>query len=124
MGSPKLKALLDTNILVEYGYGVEKAVEELERYEKAAVSRIVWLEFLIGAKTAEVIARRRTVLENFELIEIDEAVCEETILVRQRTRLKLPDAVVLATARVHGLLLVTRNYRDFSSGDPNIRIPY
>jgi predicted nucleic acid-binding protein len=124
MGSPRVKALFDTNILVECIYGVEAAVEEMKRYDKVVVSRIVWIEFLAGARTAEVEARRRSLLDDFELLEVDEAVSQETILIRQRTRLKLPDAIILATARVHGLLFVTRNHRDFPRREPDVRIPY
>jgi predicted nucleic acid-binding protein len=79
---------------------------------------------ILVARVADVEARRRSLLENFQLMEVNEAVSQETILIRQRTRLKLPDAIILATARVHGLLLVTRNSRDFSSKDPDVRIPY
>jgi predicted nucleic acid-binding protein len=38
--------------------------------------------------------------------------------------MKLPDAVILATARTHGLPLLTRNTRDFPAGDPTILVPY
>ena len=124
MGSPRVKALFDTSILVECVYGVEAAIQELARYEKISISRIVWIEFLTGARTADVEARRRFILDDFELLEVDEAVSQETILIRQRTRLKLPDAIILATARVHGLLFVTRNHRDFPRREPDIRIPY
>ncbi len=124
MGSPRVKALFDTNILVECIYGVEAAVEEMKRYDKVVVSRIVWIEFLTGAKTADIEVRRKSLLDDCDLLEIDEAVSQETILIRQRTRLKLPDAIILATARVHGLLLVTRNHRDFPRREPDIRIPY
>jgi predicted nucleic acid-binding protein len=124
MGSPRVKALFDTNILVDCIHRVEAAIQELARYEKLSVSRIVWIEFLTGAKTADVEARRRSLLDDFELLEVDEAVSQETILIRQRSRLKLPDAIILATARVHGLLLVTRNHRDFPRREPDVRIPY
>jgi predicted nucleic acid-binding protein len=77
-----------------------------------------------GARVAEVEARRRFITEEFELLEIDKLVSEEAVLIRQRTRLKVPDAIIRATARVHGLLLVTRNFRDFPRNDPGIRIPY
>jgi hypothetical protein len=119
-----MNATIDTNILVDCIHGVKAAVQELARYEKISVSRIVWIEFLTGAKTPEVEVRRRFMLDDFELLEIDEAVSQETILIRQRTRLKLPDAIILATARVHGLLLVTRNHRDFPRHEPDVRIPY
>jgi len=124
MGPPRVKALFDTNILVDQLRGVQAASDELDRYDGKAVSRIVWIEFLTGAKTADVEARRRSLLDEFELLEVDEAVSQEAILLRQRNRLKLPDAIILATARVHGLLLVTRNHRDFPRREPDIRIPY
>jgi len=119
-----VKALFDTSILVEYVFGVEAAIQELARYEKISISRIVWIEFLAGARTADVEARRRFIIDDFELLEVDEAVSQETVLIRQRSRMKLPDAIILATARVHGLLLVTRNHRDFPRREPAIRIPY
>jgi predicted nucleic acid-binding protein len=124
MGSPRVKALFDTNILVDQIHGIQAASDELDRYEIKAVSRVVWIEFLTGAKTADVEGRRRSLLDEFDLLEVDEAVSRETILIRQRTRLKLPDAIILATARVHGLLFVTRNHRDFPRREPDIRIPY
>ena len=124
MGSSRVKALFDTNILVDQLHGIQAASDELDRYNRLAVSRVVWIEFLIGAKTADAEARRRFLLDDFELLEVDEAVGRETILLRRRTRLKLPDAIILATARVHGLLFVTRNHRDFPRRDPDIRIPY
>jgi predicted nucleic acid-binding protein len=99
-----MNAIIDTNILVDYIHGIEEAIQELMRYEKLSVSRIIWIEFLAGAKTADVEARRRFILDDFELLEIDEEISQEAVLIRQRTRLKLADAIILATARVHGLL--------------------
>jgi predicted nucleic acid-binding protein len=119
-----VRALFDTNILVDCLNGVDSAVEELGRYQHVAVSRIAWIEFLVGAKAADMESRRRSLLNDFQLLEIDEAVSEESVLLRRRLRLKLADAIILATARVHGMLLVTRNDRDFSRDDPDIRIPY
>jgi predicted nucleic acid-binding protein len=63
-------------------------------------------------------------LRAFEVLELDATVSAEAILIRKNSRLKLPDAIILATARVHGLLLVTRNHRDFPRREPNVRIPY
>ena len=119
-----MKALFDTNILIDQLRGIEAASKELDRYDEVAVSCIVWIEFLVGAKTPDLETQIRRLLNRFDLLEIDAAVAAETILIRQRIRLKLPDAIILATARVHGLLLVTRNYRDFPRREPDIRIPY
>ena len=124
MGSSRVKALFDTNILVDQLHGIEAASDELDRYDDVAVSRIVWIEFLVGAKTPALEIKRKELLSKFKLLEVDAAVSSETILIRRRTRLKLPDAIILATARVHGLLFVTRNHRDFPRHEPDIRIPY
>ena len=43
---------------------------------------------------------------------------------RRERRLKLPDALIWATARRHGSLLVTRNTKDFPKDDPGVRVPY
>ena len=39
-------------------------------------------------------------------------------------RLRLPDAIIWATARVAGAVLVTRNTKDVPAGDPAVRVPY
>ncbi|EMM77923.1 toxin-antitoxin system, toxin component, PIN domain protein [Leptospira santarosai str. 2000030832] len=40
---------------------------------------------------------------------------QETIRLRQAYKIKTPDAIIAATALVHGLTLVSRNVPDFSS---------
>jgi hypothetical protein len=44
--------------------------------------------------------------------------------IRKKFRIRLPDAIVWATARTNGCLLVTRNARDFPAKEPGVRIPY
>lgn len=46
-----------------------------------------------------------------DVLAIDDAVAAKTIELRRATRLKLPDAIILATALVHGLKLVTLDQR-------------
>jgi predicted nucleic acid-binding protein len=57
-------------------------------------------------------------------VELNEAIAEEAVQVRNSKRLKLPDAIILATARVHGCQLVTRNSKDFDSSWPEVHAPY
>jgi predicted nucleic acid-binding protein len=66
----------------------------------------------------------RSVLLTFELLPLTPAVAERAFVLRRDRRLKFPDAVILATAQTADLLLVTRNTKDFSQIDPQIRIPY
>jgi hypothetical protein len=51
-------------------------------------------------------------------------VADEAARIRKEHKVGLPDAIVWATARVEGSLLVTRNSKDFPQKDPGIRIPY
>jgi predicted nucleic acid-binding protein len=56
---------------------------------------------------------------------IEEVIVQRVIALRQTRRMKLPDAIIAATALVHDCALVTRNIFDFS-GLPNLAIlnPY
>ncbi|EGV17552.1 PIN domain-containing protein [Thiocapsa marina] len=51
----------------------------------------------------------RSFLRRFECMGIDTAIAERAVALRQAKRLKLPDAIILATAMEHSALLVTRN---------------
>ena len=44
-----MKALFDTNILIDYLKGIEAAQEELARYRHRLVSIVTWMEVLAGA---------------------------------------------------------------------------
>jgi toxin FitB len=46
---------------------------------------------------------------------LDGPVIQQTILLRQQHRIKLPDATIAATALSHNLPLLTRNTSDFSA---------
>lgn len=116
-------ALFDTNIIVDYLNGIPEARDELDRYADKAISIITHMEVMIGAD-AGVEEATRAFLAGFELVPLDGTVAERAIALRRHHRMKLPDAVVWASAQVNDLLLVTRNTRDFPSDDPGVREPY
>lgn len=55
----------------------------------------------------------RQFIGSCEVLPLDEPAIQQTIRPRQQHRIKLPDAIIAATALVHGLTLVTRNTADF-----------
>lgn len=118
-----MKALFDTNILIDFLNAVPQARDELDRYRQRAISIITWMEVLIGADTA-VEAATRSFLDSFEIIPLGDAVAERAVALRKTYRMKLPDAVVCASADVHSMLLVTRDRKGFPTNLPGIRIPY
>ena len=119
-----MKAVFDTNILIDLLNGREEANNEVGRYASLAISRISWIEVLTGARNTEDQNRVESLLGFFEMIELDEPVAREAISLLQQHRLRLPDAIIWATARLRDGLLVTRDSRDFPIGDPGIRVPY
>ena len=114
----------DSDVLIDYFDGIATAAAELSLYERITISRITWMEVLVGAPTDILRRVREDFLRQFPVIELDEAVAREAITLRQEHRLKLPDAIIWASARLNNGLLVTRNTRDFDAREPGIRIPY
>jgi predicted nucleic acid-binding protein len=118
-----VKALLDTNILVDFLRGIPAARDELARYEDKAISIVTWMEVMVGAPTPAQ-AGTRQFLGGFDLVELDAAVADRAVALRRRHRLKLPDAIVWASAQVGAMLLVTRDTKGFPADDPGVRMPY
>ena len=49
------------------------------------------------------------------IIEIDKNIIESCINLRKQHRIKLPDAIIAATALVHNMTLISRNTSDFKN---------
>jgi predicted nucleic acid-binding protein len=119
-----MKAVFDTNILVDYLGGSEAARSELTRYRVRLLSIVTVIELMVGARDAREEAAIRGLLSSFEILELSAEIAQEAIVIRMELRLKIPDAIVYATARTQGCLLVSRNTRELKSDWPDIRIPY
>lgn len=52
-------------------------------------------------------------VERATLFPLDEAVVKQTIVLRRNHKVKLPDAIIAATAIVYELTLLSRNDKDF-----------
>ena len=118
-----VKALFDTNVLVDYLNAVPQARTELQRYKEKAISIITWMEVMVGA-TGDVEVATRSFLSSFDVIALDGEIAERAVSLRRNPHIKLPDAIIWATAQTHAMLLVTRNTKDFSAEDPGVRMPY
>ena len=116
-------AVFDTNIVIDSLNGVLEADTEFARYERVIISRITWMEVLIGAEGND--AGLRDFLEShFEIISLDLAIAETAVQLRHEYHVRLPDAIIWATARVYEAVLVTRNTKDFDPDWAGIRLPY
>jgi predicted nucleic acid-binding protein len=82
------------------------------------------LEVLVGIREKDEETEIRAFLGGFVVHEMDELTAEIALGLRRERRLRLPDAIILATAHAHSSLLVTRNTRDFKTAWPEIHVPY
>jgi predicted nucleic acid-binding protein len=96
----------------------------LQRTSAPAISVVTWIEVMTGASSAAEETILRAFLANFQVLEITRDVAERAVLNRRQKRLKMPDAIILATAEAAGRVLVTRNVRDFPAGMGGVRVPY
>ena len=118
-----VSALFDTNILIDYLNGIEQAKTELDRYSDKAISLITWMEVMVGA-TAKTEGIMKGFLSGFVNLPIDVQIAELAVVLRKKHKIKLPDAIVWATAQVNRSIFVTRNTKDFTHDEPGIRVPY
>jgi predicted nucleic acid-binding protein len=117
-------ALFDSNIVIDFLNGIPQAGTELAQYKQAFISPITWVEAQVNAPPGLEDATRQAIDANFKRIELDEATLLESLSLRRKHRLKLPDAMIWASARVNGWQLVTRNTRDYPPEWVGIRVPY
>lgn len=113
----------DSNILIDWLNDVPQASVELARYKRNRISRVVWTEILAGEslESRDVV---RELIAPFEVVEIDARIASAAAGIRHRSKMKLMDAYILATAQVNGAILITRNTKDFPAALPGIRVPY
>ncbi|MDF0488784.1 type II toxin-antitoxin system VapC family toxin [Sphingomonas sp. H39-1-10] len=114
----------DSNILIDALNGHEVAREEIRRADVPCISRVTWIEVLskVQGDSMPIVIR---FLNGFTIDELDVDIAGRAAqLRRERTRLKLADSVILASAQAAGRVLVTRNTKDFPATMPGIRVPY
>jgi predicted nucleic acid-binding protein len=117
-------AVFDSNIVIDFLNGVEQARIEIAMYKKAYISPITWVEAQVKAPLGLEEGTRQAIDSNFERLELDERTLLVGLELRRNMRLKLPDALILASARVNGWLLVSRNTKDFPTSMLGVRVPY
>lgn len=87
------------------------------------ITKIEILGFSIQANDEQKIIE--TFISNSSVLALTEEIANQTILLRKSQRIKLPDAIIAATALVHNLTLISRNETDFKKvGNLKVLDPY
>lgn len=119
------KILLDTNVVIDFLNGhpglkdLSERLGEVE-YFASVITRMELLSF--GRLTAEAEKMLNNFLTNLMVITLDDKVEHAAIALRRATRLKLPDAIVAATAWAEGLVLLTSDQQMLNLKWPGLEI--
>jgi hypothetical protein len=120
----KNKYLLDTNIVIYFFNGItndELLVEILKHsFNISVITKIEFLSWHRLAQEEILYKKAKDFISNATIYELDEAVANQTIKNRQLFKMKTPDAIIGATAMIHGFEMVTNNVDDFKNLDLKI----
>jgi predicted nucleic acid-binding protein len=110
--------LIDTNIIIYYFNGLtnDEALHPIlaESFKISVITKIEFLGWGQFATEFEAYAQAREFIGYATIFELNEAITEQAILLRQNFKSKTPDAIIAATALVNGLTVVTNNIADFN----------
>lgn len=112
-----MRYLFDSNVFIyQLNGALGPAGQALLRtglMEGGAYSVISRVEVLGFPQAPAEIESAERLFAGLTRIDLDSAVVEQTIALRWQKKIKIPDAIIAATALLHGLSLVTHNVRDF-----------
>jgi predicted nucleic acid-binding protein len=112
------KYLIDTNTLIDAQMKrmPEKGLQFLARVvnEDFIISFITYIEFL-GYK--DIPKASEEFISLASVIAINKPIMDACISLRKTHKIKLPDAIIAATALVYDLALISRNTSDFKNID-------
>lgn len=120
-----MRLVFDTNVILDFLKKKPDAVDlpALNETRDCFVSVITKLELLKKSTiTAKEEADILTFLSTVPVLPLDFDIENETIAISRATKLKLPDAIIAATACVFGAEVVTRDVDFLSCAYPALRI--
>jgi toxin FitB len=100
--------LVDTDVFVDHLRGAHELKAGRHRLHYSVVTRA---ELFAGTTASDLVSR---LLGPLRELPVDRSVAERAGRVSRETGIRLPEALIAATALEHGLGLATRNARDFA----------
>jgi predicted nucleic acid-binding protein len=110
------RLLLDSNIII---YVAKKQLDPtgfIQPEDELFISDISYMETL-GFPFSDENEKRETqaLLDILFRCSIEEPIVQKVVEIKQQRRIKLPDAIIAATAIIHNCAIVTRNVSDFQN---------
>ena len=112
-----LRVLLDTNAVIALLKGNKNILDKIDGIENIAISVISHIEFLSFSNLSEIdkllFSKFKEQIEVIDVNTQNTVLIKTIILIRKTYKLKLPDAIIAASAITSDALLITAD-QDFS----------
>ncbi|MBO6585087.1 MAG: type II toxin-antitoxin system VapC family toxin [Gracilimonas sp.] len=122
------KMIVDTNIFIDFLKGNEDAVHFIQKNQPVSTSVVVVSELYSGVKTKAEMNELGSFLSFVNKIDVTEAIARKAGLLRRKYHkshgIKIPDAIIAATAEQQGVPIATLDKKHFSVLTNNLIIPY
>lgn len=119
------KAILDSNLLIFLSKDLIDRQKLFSKYDEFCVSVITYME--VYAFEFSDSAQKNSLDETFaklEIIELNREIADQAIIYRKNKlkKIKLPDAIILASARYADADLLTDDWNDFQNIDSIVNV--
>ncbi len=121
--------LFDTNVLIYYFNGFfsedDREIDTIlaESFNISIITRIEFLGWAGFSTDSMLYENANEFIGNATIFDLDDAIAEETIKIRLHSRIKIPDAIIAATSKVHGLRLLTNDADGYKKLGINVSNP-
>ena len=120
-----VKYLLDSNIIIYYLDGDTHVYDFIEQHGAiSAISLITYYEVLNYDFSEQEALEIREFLDGFEVLSVSKNIVNKALENRKSKKIKMADNLILATAQIFGLDIVTRNTKDFSTFTNGLLNPF
>lgn len=111
------KYLFDSNVIIDYLRGDERAVNLIEKTELPIISVVTVGEIYQGVLNTKELQKTKEVIKSFKVVYITESISKDAVKLVENYHLTsglyFLDALITATALENNLILLTSNIKHF-----------
>ena len=117
------KGLLDSNVIIDAAKDAISIQEIINKYDYLYTSLICYVEtcgYPFADKEEQELIE--AIVNSIEVVNPDKNIADIAINYRKQKKIKLPDALILATAKYLHADIITSNVADFQNIDTSVKI--
>jgi len=119
------KSILDSNLIIFFSKGRIDLTKLRSKYDRFYVSIITYMEVFAYEFTVQT---EKELIDEFfdslEIVEINKEIADQAIIYRKNKtkKIKLPDAIILASAKYVNADLLSDDWDDFQNIDSTVNV--